>query len=476
MESIWSKNTEIMERAPLPGNIEADTAVIGGGMAGILTAYYLKKQGVEAVVLEADRIGSGQTRNTTAKITSQHNLIYDKMLRTFGAEQAHHYAAINEWAVSEYERIVKEKEIDCDFTRCPSFLYSCTETDVLKREAQAAGLLGIQSEFVETCELPFSIAGAVRFDNQARFQPLEFLKMIAGEVEIYEKTRVMKVEGNQVMTGRGTVSAKSVVFACHFPFINVPGYYFARMHQERSYVAALEQAELFDGIYLGIDEDGLSFRNQGELLLIGGGSHQTGRNREGGKYEMLKQRAKELWPECKVTAQWSAQDCMTLDGIPYVGRFAESRPDWYVATGFGKWGMTNSMVSARILSDMITGKTCLAADIYSPQRHATAKAAKTLLENGTAAAGGLTRRVFAGGRADAVKLPEGHGGIVELDGEKVGAYKKGGRLYVVPVRCPHLGCQLEWNPDELSWDCPCHGSRFDYEGRLLNNPAQEDLK
>lgn len=451
MESVWTEDTEIRKREPLAGDMEAPAVVIGAGLAGILTAYYLKKAGVRAVVLEADRIGSGQTKNTTAKITSQHNLIYDRLVRSFGHRMAEHYAMANEAAIGEYERLILEKEIHCDFVRCPAYLYSRADAELLKREAEAAESLGIKASFKEECELPLTVAGVTRFDRQARFHPLKFLREMSEEVEVYEQTKVLKVEDRRVETAGGTVTAEHIVFAAHYPFINVPGYYFARMYQERSYVLALEGVERPEGMYLGIDQDGLSFRTCGDFLLLGGGSHRTGANQgrragTGCKYEMLRGRAAEIYPGCREALRWSAQDCMTLDGLPYIGRFSRRKPCWYVATGFGKWGMTSAMVSARILTDLISGQECPEADIFSPQRHFTAQAAKELAVHGAHTVKGLAKHL----------LPSGNKRIVP--------------------NCPHMGCRLEHNPEEQSYDCPCHGSRFDREGHLIDGPAQTDCR
>ena len=444
MESIWAAETRIRKRIPLPGDLETEAVVIGAGMAGILTAYYLQQAGIGTIVLEADRIGSGQTKNTTAKITCQHNLIYDRLIRTQGSRAAFAYASANEDAIEAYERLIREKDIACDFVRCPAYLYSRTETQLLKQEADAAGTLGIAATFETECELPFRVAGVTKFENQARFHPLKFLSAIAEETEVYEQTKVLKIEGTKVETARGTITAGHIVFAAHFPFVNVPGYYFARMYQERSYVVALQGASLPEGMYLGIDENGLSFRAQGGTLLFGGGSHRSGLNRQGGQYEMLLDLARVFYPGSCETGRWSAQDCMTLDGVPYIGRFSRRRPRWYVATGFGKWGMTSAMVSARILTDLITHRECQDADIFSPQRRFTLCGARELLVHGGHTVKGLAKHLLPTGKAR-----------------------------VIP-NCPHMGCRLEWNPEEGSYDCPCHGSRFDGEGRLIDGPAQTD--
>lgn len=441
MESIWKK-TKIPGREPLPGDLEAEAVVIGAGMAGILTAYELQRRGVNCIVLEADRIGSGQTGNTTAKITSQHALCYDRLIRSFGLELARQYARANEAALGQYERLIGEKKIACEFERCPAYLYSQVDVRKLEKELEAARAVGIEAELTDQTTLPFSVEGALKFPGQAQFHPLEFLRVIAEELTVYEKTRVLRAEGRRLCTDRGTVSARYVVFATHFPFVNMPGYYFSRMHQERSYVVALSEAGQMDGMYYGIDPGGLSFRDADHMLLLGGGGHRTGENREGGKYRLLEASARRYWEDCRVKARWSAQDCMTLDGVPYIGRFSENTENWYVATGFGKWGMTSSMVSAQILADLITGEENRDAEIFSPQRTVTAGAACSFLENGGRSAKELGKRVLSGSE---VKV------------------------------CPHMGCALSWNQDEETYECPCHGSRFDRDGKLLDNPAQEDL-
>lgn len=451
MESVWMEDSVIRKREPLMADMEVPVVVIGAGMAGILTAYYLKQEGIRAVVLEADRVGSGQTKNTTAKITSQHNLVYSRLIRTFGRQMAEHYASANEAAIEAYERLIQEKGIDCDFVRCPAYLYSQTETEPLKREMEAAKLLGIKASFETDCELPFPVAGVTRFEQQARFHPLKFLTEMAREVEVYEQTKVMKVEGRRVETDKGTVTAEHIVFASHYPFINVPGYYFARMYQERSYVMALEGAQRLEGMYLGIDQGGLSFRSSGDLLLFGGESHRTGMSqvdKEGRecRYGMLRSKSEKIYPGCREVSRWSAQDCITLDGLPYIGRFSKHRLCWYVATGFGKWGMTSAMAGAHILTALITGRYFPEADIFSPDRRFTVQAAKKLAIHGAYTAKGLLKHL----------LPSGKGRIIP--------------------NCPHMGCRLEWNSEEESYDCPCHGSRFDPKGHLIDGPAQTDCK
>lgn len=514
--SLWSQDTEIWERQPLQKDQNTEVCVIGGGMAGLLTAYFLTEAGIRTIVLEAERIASGQTKNTTAKITCQHGLCYHRLIQQFGREKAFQYAQANQLALRQYRYLVETLHIDCDWRSAPAYLYSTQDKALLKKEYEAAGQLGIRAVFTTQTELPFPVEAALRFEHQAQFHPLKFLRAIANPLEIYEHTQVQRVEGSRVFTRRGTVTAKHIVFTSHYPFINFPGYYFARMHQERSYVLALEQAAILDGMYYGIDSNGCSFRSQGHQLLLGGEGHRVGeigkaykasekhpnknsyqtkferkaisndslvqyrRNicgMQGYRYEKLLQIAKQYWPECRVTAAWSAQDCITLDKVPYIGVFSPSTPNWYTATGFQKWGMTSSMAAAMLISHQIQGNPYPYSSVFSPRRLHPSVSAKSFITEAAHSVRGLALQAFQLPKDACQSLPPGCGGIVRYRGVKAGVYKnEQGELFAVSVKCPHLGCQLSWNPDEKSWDCPCHGSRFDYRGNLIDNPAQTGLK
>lgn len=476
MDSIWTSDIEIRKRNPLNDDLKVNTAVIGAGMAGILIAYLLAKSGVECIVLEAAKISSGQTKNTTAKITSQHALKYYKLIEKFGHDKASEYAGANQRAISEYRSIIKTENISCMFEETAAYLYSKNNEEQIKKEYEAVRKLNIDSDLTEITALPFSTVAALRFNNQAQFHPLQFINAISERLTIYENTKVVSVEDDIIKTNNHhTVKADNIVIATHYPFINVPGYYFLRMHQERSYVLALENVPKLDGMYYGIDAGSLSLRSSGKYLLLGGGNHRTGENSEGKKYDNLRKYAKEYYPQSRESASWSAQDCIPVDGVPYIGQYSSSTPNMYVATGFHKWGMTGSMVSAIIISDLINGKPH-PYPIFSPQRFNISASAKLLFEEGVQSVKGLASELLEIPDETVSQLPAGHGGIIDYKGHKMGVYKnENGEIFTVSTRCTHLGCQLEWNPDELSWDCPCHGSRFDYRGNLIDNPAMKGL-
>ncbi len=430
MKSLWETTAEKPHFETLKGNKNTDVLIIGGGMAGVLCALELHDAGVDYILVEADTIGSGITRNTTAKITSQHGLIYDKLINKFGIEKARGYFEINQLALEKYKEMCKE--IDCDFEEKSNFIFSKTEKEKIEKEALAYDKIGIKGEFTQETTLPFAVAAALEIKEQAQFNPLKFLYSVAKGLNIYENTRVTQMVGNTAITDNGKINAKRVVVATHFPFINKHGMYFIKMYQHRSYVLGLSNASQVDGMYVDEDLKGLSFRNYGELLLLGGGSHRTGK--KGGNYNELREFAKKYYPSAKEEYHFATQDCETLDGVPYIGKYSKGTDNLYVATGFNKWGMTSSMVAAMLLKDEILGVKNQYSEIFNPSR--------------------------------SMIHPQLSVNMFEA---------MSGWIMPSPKRCPHLGCGLKWNKQEHSWDCSCHGSRFSEDGKLIDNPANGDL-
>jgi len=476
MQSVWSDSCKFEKRKVLDKDIKTDVLVIGAGIAGILTAYMLRENGKEVVLIDKDEVCSGNTKNTTAKITSQHDLIYDNLISEFGLDMAKQYARANELAIEKYEKIIKERKIDCEFEKHSAYVYSLNEIDKIKKEVEAAKKLGICAEFVQNTNLPFEVKGAVKFNNQAQFNPLKFLKNISKDLLIYEHTRAVEIKENLVVTNRGNITANHIVVTTHYPIMNTPGYYFMRMHQERSYVIALENADNVNGMYIDVEKNGCSFRNYKNLLLLGAIDQRTGENEKGGSYDKLRKIAKDLYPNSKEKYHWSAQDCMTIDNIPYIGKYSDETENIYVATGFNKWGMTSSMVSAMIISDMILGKDNDFSEIFSPKRFDLSLSISNMAKDITETTKNFIAQKIYIPSSKIEHIKNGHAGIVEYNGEKVGVYKNNeGKEFIVTTKCPHLGCQLGWNADELTWDCPCHGSRFDYKGKLIDSPSTKDL-
>ena len=364
MKSVWQAAASLPSFPELERDIRTDVLIIGGGIAGILAAYRLKERGIDCVIAEKGRICSGVTGNTTAKITSQHGLIYAKLLKNIGAENARKYLLANENALKQYEKM--SRKIDCDFENKDNFVYSLNDKKKLTDEILALDRIGFTADFVEDIPLPIKTVGAVRFPKQAQFNVLKFLSAVTKDLKIFENTFVKEMVGTNAVTDRGKIFAKRVVAATHFPFINKHGLYSLKLYQHRSYVIALENAGDVSGMYVDENKKGMSFRIYGDLLLLGGGGHRTGK--KGGSWNELRAFAKTYYPEAKEKYFWSAQDCMSLDCVPYIGQYSKNTPDFYVATGFNKWGMTSSMAAAEILADLIMDRKNDFADVFSPSR------------------------------------------------------------------------------------------------------------
>lgn len=427
MKSLWLYENKFPQFPSLHGEHKTDVLIIGGGLCGILCAYELKKLGVDYILVEADRLCHKTSGNTTAKITSQHRLIYNDIIKKHGMETAEKYYLINEKAIEEYACICKS--INCDFERKDNYIYSLSASEKLGDEMTALEKIGAEAKlFPSLSALPFDVTGAIRFRNQAQFDPLAFINGLAPGMNIYESSRVLGFDGKSCYGKDFKVNADKIIVATHFPVFNKHGAFSLKLYQHRSYVLALKNAPYLGGMYLDEREKGLSFRNHGEYLLLGGGSHRTGK--KGGNWEELRETAKRLFPSSEEAFHWAAQDCMTLDGLPYIGQYSKKTPDLFVATGFNKWGMSFSMVSALILKDLIFGKTNDYADIFSPSRSM------------------LHPQLLANAFETTVSM-----------------------LTPTKPRCPHLGCALKWNEAEHSWDCTCHGSRLRKDGEVLEGPA-----
>lgn len=473
MKSIWSESVSFEKYDKLNEDISTNALIIGGGLAGLLTAYRLMENGINCIVIEADRICSGQTKNTTAKITSQHGAIYSKIEKYYGKEASIQYANANQNAISEYKRIIDKNNISCSFESKNAYLYSTESEELLIDEIKSAKRAGIFCLFEDNPELPFKTKGAVVFENQAQFNPLKFVKGIIPCLTIYENTPAIRIEGKTVFTPNAKIHANKIIIACHYPFINFPSLFFFRMSQKRSYAIAYENAGRINGMYIGAEQNSLSLRQYKDYLILGGMGHRTGKPTEQNCFDALNMKAHKLYPHSKEIARWSAQDCITIDGLPYIGKFSKDNNDIYIATGFNKWGMTTSMVSAQIISDMICNIENENADIFSPQRFSYQASKKRICKNSIETLKGFSSHLKAVD-SNLEDIPKNTAGYVKYNGQKAGAYNDNNeKYYIVSTVCPHLKCRLNWNQTTKTWDCPCHGSRYSYKGDLIDNPAQQ---
>ena len=486
--SPWLATTPDAGYDALEGEVTVDVAVVGGGIAGLSTAANLRERGKSVAVLERDRIAAGVTGKTTAKVTSQHGLIYNHLRTEFGRRRARQYATVNEAAIDETERRVDDLEVDCRFERQPAYLYG-NEREALEREADAATEAGLPATFV-TSVPPFERAqAAVRFDDQAWFHPRKYLLALASDladdVALFEHTRVTDVSPGspcRLETGAGSVTARQVVIATGFPILDRAGY-FARLHPKRSYVLGLRlEGRPPEGMYYRVGDPYRSVRTHrdedGSLLLVGGENHKTG---QGGstaaRYRRLEEWARERFPVAAVEYRWSTQDYVTADKVPFVGRLGPGARNVFVATGFRGWGMTGGVAAGRLLGAAIDGEKPPELDLFDPLRFTPKTSfADTVVENADAASQFATDWAKALFSADGGRIDRGEGRVLRQGSKPVAvARDDDGQLHAVSAVCPHMGCLLEWNDGEASWDCPCHGSRFSPDGDVLEGPATDDL-
>lgn len=426
MASIWRQDASLPAFPSLEGDTSAEVLVIGGGLAGLLCARALTDAGAECVLIEQGRLCGGATANTTAKITVQHGLLYAKLIKRFGVRRAKMYLQANQAALERYRTLCRD--IDCDFETRPSAVYSRRDRGAIREEQAALEALGCPARLVRNLPLPFPVAGAVEVPDQAQFHPLRFAAAMVDGLRIYEHTRALTWKPGRVGTDLGTIRAKNVIAATHFPIFNTHGGYFMKLYQSRSYVLAVAGGPAPKGMYVDDTGKGFSFRSYGGLLLLGLGGHRPGKKGPG--WRELVRFVRHEYGDVREVARWANQDCMSLDDVPYIGPYGKGADGLYVATGFNKWGMTSCMVSAMILTDLVQGRANPFAEVFSPSRSVMRP---QLALNSLEAAGSI--------------------------------------LTPTVPRCPHMGCALKYNASEHSWDCPCHGSRFSETGELLNNPA-----
>lgn len=489
--SFWIDSTPETDFPSLSDNLLVDVAIVGAGIAGLTAAVLLKRAGLSVAVIESKRVATGVSGHTTAKLTSLHQLIYAELIDKFGLEKARLYGESNEAAIAQVAALVEEEQIDCDFSRQSNYTYADT-TDQLSKivaEVEAAKKLGLPASLVNETSLPFAIAGAVKFDNQAQFHVRKYLLHLAKSIPsdncyLFEKTTVKTVEQNnpcQVITDKGTLRAAKVLITTHLPILD-RGLYFAKTYPKRSYIigARIDAAQAPQGMFIGSGKDYNSIRTtpdqDGLILLIGGGGHKVGEVSNTEEcYLKLEQFARTKFGIEHCDYRWSTQDMVSFDKLPYIGKLTPFDENIYVATGFSLWGMSKGTLSGMLLKDLVLGKSNPWAELYDSTRATPFLSPLSVKQNisvGTHWVGdrlkGLTSSV-----AD-VKSNEGK--VITVEGEQVAAYRdETGKLHTVSAVCSHLACIVGWNNAEKSWDCPCHGARFNFDGEVIQGPAIEDL-
>ncbi|KAB2336040.1 FAD-dependent oxidoreductase [Cytobacillus depressus] len=492
-ESYW-RETPLPTFGKLNENTSVDVAIIGGGITGITAGYLLMKEGLKVAILEAGNILTGTTGHTTAKLTAQHGLIYDEFINHFGLEKAKLYYEAETSAIDFVRNQVQEKQIDCDFSEEDAFIYATSDeyAKKIETEMQAYKKLGIIGRLVDGIPFNIQTKATLAMNQQAQFHPLKYLQkllqeFIDGGGIVYENTTAVDVGENDhpvVITRDGhRVKCKYVIAASHFPFVDMMGFYFARMYSSRSYVLGIKtKTEFPGGMYYSADKPTRSLRytpfNGEKLILVGGEGHKTGQGINTMKhYETLEGFAEEVFGITDFPYRWSAQDLITLDKLPYIGPIKENRSKILIATGFRKWGMTNGTVAAMLLKDIIIEKENPYKELFNPDRFQADPSLKKVISINTDVAGHLIKGKLEVAPKDPDDLENDEGAVVTVNGKRAGAYRdKDGNLHLVDTTCTHLGCETEWNEGERTWDCPCHGSRYTYDGEVLNGPTKRPLR
>lgn len=494
----WHSFDTLPKFPSLTENITTEIGIVGGGIVGIISAYLLAKAGKKVVLLEADRLISGTTGHTTAKITAQHSLIYNDLINTIGEKKARQYYEANLDGLQFIKETASALDVQCDFEEKDAFVYAETEKGKkkLEKEAQAYHTLGIHGGLAkEQTDLPFDIKEALVMYQQAQFHPVKFLTGLVDAFirmggKIYEQTRVSEVLKERppliVTEHQHLVLCQKVIIASHYPVNDKEDLYFTRLSINRSYAIAIQSEKAIpEGMYINAEKPTHSLRSiptdSGEtLLLIGGEGHPTGKSK--GKtifhYRDLEQFGEQHFSAKETRFFWSTQDLQSLDQVPYIGQMTKNNADIFVATGFNKWGMAAGATAGMLLSDLLLGYDNPYETLFDPNRpKLTLKDAQTFLKKNTAVGKDFIAGKVSRPSTSLDELHQNEGGLVMVDGHKIGAYRDDqGQLHQIKPVCTHLGCSLSWNDAERSWDCACHGSRFSYTGEVLDGPAVHPLK
>lgn len=490
-ESYWISSSKGKKYGNLAGSEECDCAIIGGGITGLTTAYLLAKEGKKVILVDANEIGYGCTGRNTGKITALHNIIYSKVMNRYSLQDAKNYYEGNMSAIKFIEDLVNNNKIECDFKKQSSYTFSFTEKGLkeIYSEYKACRDIGINCEFVDSLPIPLEIKGGICFRNQAEFNPKKYCDALADlfisfNGKIFENSPIVDVEEGEkctIKTRDGIfIECSELILASHFPFYDGGGFFFTRLKPDRSYIVAGSPKGKFpEGMYISNDDPRRSIHyinGSGEnLLLIGGENHKVGQGDDVDHYDILKKYGFEEFGVSDYKYEWSAEDYISSDYIPYIGRLNKKSKNVYVATGFGKWGMTSGTMAGMIISDLILKGESKYEKTFDPSRFKTYFTGDFIKENANVAIELIKGKMNLGEINPDIE--KGKSEIVLIDGDRYGGFRDdAGNLHVVDITCTHLGCELSWNDIERSWDCPCHGSRFNYDGNILEGPATEPLK
>ena len=490
-ESYWILSSKSKEYKKLNEDIETECLIVGGGITGITTAYLLAKKGVDVTVVDSYKIGYGASGRNTGKLTAQHDDFYSKIEKKYGFDTAKLYYEANSKALNLVESIIKENNISCHFERVPAYIFTedISYVQDIKDEYDTCKKIGIECEYHDTLELPLDIKAAMSFKKQAQFNPKQYIDALADAAievgaKIYENTHIIDLEKGQTCKlktkDENIIRAENVVISSHAPWYDSLNLYFAKEIAERSYLlGAIMKKDLPKGMFINLEDPSRTFRTyEGEgkrLLIVGGGDHKVGQGgKEGEIYDRLKNYAHDTFEVENIKYQWSTQDYMSFDNLPFIGYISKDTDNIYVATGYSKWGMSNGTVAAMIISDLMVEKKSKYKEVFNPSRKGSYFTKDFIKENVDVVVNYVGGKLNLG--SDEMPKEKGEGKTITIDGKRYGAYRHfNDKLYIVDITCTHLGCELHFNGAEQTWDCPCHGSRFDYEGNVIEGPAIKPL-
>ncbi len=484
MKTIWKNNIKSFNK--LNKNIKCDTLIIGGGIAGLWCAYNLSKQGQKVCILEANKVGSGVTSGSTAILNYAQLIIYDTLIKKHGEKVAKRYLDDTINAINQIKNVTESENIDCNLNKTDFVLFTtktCGATK-LKKEKIALEKLGVETKFVELEELPYKIKKALSIKGSYLLDPLLLLNGLTNYViskggEIYENTMVTSQPDGKVIEVDGyKVEAKNFIIATHYPYINFPGFYFLKLYQSQNYIIVFKPNEkqknfAANTTYECIDKNSFEYRRIGKNILCLGPDVRTGTKPYISKYQIIRDHLNEYFEGYEEIFRFSAQDCITADGLPYAGLYSDFLDNVYVLTGFNKWGITNSFITAEVICNKILNKSNKKQEnIYAPDRNNFFASIIKTIENLGVDIAGWSNNLLNVDSKKITRIKNNQGAVVKINGMRVGVYRnENGKLHIIRGTCTHLGCALRWNKDENSFDCPCHGSRFDINGNILNNPA-----
>ncbi|HEX2475787.1 MAG TPA: FAD-dependent oxidoreductase [Lacipirellulaceae bacterium] len=502
-DSVWAATAVMPDANKLTQNVEADVCIVGAGIAGLTTGYLLTKAGKSVVILDDGAMASGMTQVTTAHLS---NVIDDRFFSIEGrrGEEGSFLAAESHTAaIDRIEAIVNDLSIDCDFTRLDGYLFLAAGDDreLLAKELSASRRAGLMAEMVPRCPLDYNTGPAIRYPNQGRFHPLKYLAAVAKAIKkgggrIYTNSHADKVEGGKesnVQVGEHAVRAGAIVVATNSPINNLVAIH-TKQAPYMTYVigARVLAGSVTDALYWdtldphyhyvrlqpmrGDDADS-NGHNEYDLLIVGGEDHKSGQADD----TALRHARLESWARARfktiedIEFTWGGQWMKTIDGLAFIGRNPLDAENVFIVTGDSGMGMTHGTIAGMLLTDLILGKQNPWATLYDPSRKPISGAATFTKEAANMAAQYLDW--VTGSEVESVDdIEPGCGAVLRRGLSKVAVYRdEKGTAHEMSAVCPHLGCIVHWNGAEKSWDCPCHGSRFDKLGKVINGPSNVDL-